>query len=318
MKAKNALIYVIISAMCLLCGCVASSQTPPVSGVFSFCVLKTGKSDAIFMQTKNHNIILDCGEKDDGDKIVDLLNQKGVSNIDYLFLTHFDSDHVGGLPYVMENVKIDKIIVPDYPCTNKAYEKATLQNNNITALKEDITLTLDDVMFEVSVPKKKSYIEEDNDFSLVISVTHGNNTFLFTGDAEEERTPEILAEFGRHYDLLKAPHHGIYNATTQELINTVKPKYTLITDSTKKPIDARTMLILKGIKSKIYSTKNGNILVSSDGYNISIQYKTSLGLNPKTRFIFCKVFRFQICKLKIRRLLCDNHKNCHHPHKMLP
>ena len=256
--------------MCLLCGCVASSQTPPVSGVFSFCVLKTGKSDAIFMQTKNHNIILDCGEKDDGGKIVDLLNQKGVSNIDYLFLTHFDSDHVGGLPYVMENVKIDKIIVPDYPCTNKAYEKATLQNNNITALKEDITLTLDDVMFEVSVPKKKSYIEEDNDFSLVISVTHGGNTFLFTGDAEEERTPEILAEFGRHYDLLKAPHHGIYNATTQKLINTTKPKYTIITDSTKKPIDARTSLILKGIKSKIYTTKNGNIVVSSDGYEISI------------------------------------------------
>ena len=286
MKIKSSSIYIILSAVCLLFGCVASSQAPPVSGVFSFCVLQTGKSDAIFMQTQNHNIILDCGDKDDGDKIVKLLNQNGVSKIDYLFLTHFDSDHVGGCPYVMENVEIDKIIVPDYPCTNKAYAKATIKNRNITALKKDTTLMLDDVIFEVSVPKKKSYIEEDNDFSLVISIKHGGNTFLFTGDAEEERTSEILAEFGKAYDLLKAPHHGIYNSATQELINTTKPKYTIITDSTKKPTDARTMLILKGIKSKIYTTKNGNIVVSSDGYEISIQYKTSLGINSKDSFYF--------------------------------
>ena len=65
----------------MLCSCIATSQAPPVSGVFSFCVLQTGKSDAIFMQTQNYNIILDCAEKDDGDKIVELLNQKGVSKI---------------------------------------------------------------------------------------------------------------------------------------------------------------------------------------------------------------------------------------------
>ena len=320
MKVKSSLIYIILSAVCLLFGCVASSQAPPVSGVFSFCVLQTGKSDAIFMQTQNYNIILDCGDKDDGDKIVELLNQKGVSKIDYLFLTHFDSDHVGGFPYVMENVEIDKIIVPDYPCTNKAYAKATIKNRNITALNEDTTLMLDDVIFEVSVPKKKSYAEEDNDFSLVISITHGNNNFLFTGDAEEERTSEILAQFDKHYDILKAPHHGIYNSTTQELINTTKPKHTIITDSTKKPTDARTMLILKEIKSKIHTTKSGNILVSSDGYDISIQYKTSLrNLSERSFFaIFCKVFCFQRCKTKTLRLICDNHKSSRHLQKKLP
>ena len=272
MKLKKYLIYIVLSVVCLLCGCAASSKAPPVSGVFRFCVLKTGKSDAIFMQTENYNIILDCGEKDDGKKIVDLLHQNGVYDIDYLFITHFDKDHVGGFAYVTENVNTHKIIVPDYPCTNKAYLNAVANDKlNIITLTKDECFTLDDVMFEVSVAKKRADIEKVNDFSLAISITHGRNSFLFTGDAEEGRIPEISAEFGKPYDILKAPHHGIYNRAAEELINTVKPKYTIITDSTEKPIDARIMSILTNAKSKIYTTKSGSIFVSSDGYNIDIK-----------------------------------------------
>ena len=79
---------------------------------------------------------------------------------------------------------------------------------SITSLTEDTNFIIDDVLFEVSVPKKQSYAEGDNDFSLVISITHGYNTFLFIGDSEGDRLTEVLVVFGRQYDFLKVDHHG--------------------------------------------------------------------------------------------------------------
>ena len=262
----------------MLCGCQNKNEIiveiPAVTGSFDFTVLKAGQADAIFMQTENHSIILDCGEKDDGDELVELLQEKGISNVDYIFITHFDKDHVGGFPEVMDNVTASNIIVPNYEGNNDEYEEylKTVRDKElqITSLTEDTSFTLDDVVFEVSVPKKQSYAEGDNDFSLVISVTHGENTFLFTGDAEADRLTEVIATFGRQYDFLKVPHHGKYNKNTKRFITTIKPTYSVICDSEKNPAEDETVSILEFVGSEIYSTRNGNISVLSDGKEIKI------------------------------------------------
>ena len=226
------------------------------------------------MQTENHNIVLDCGEKDDGDELVELLQEKGVSNIDYLFITHFDKDHVGGFPEVVENITAKNIIVPNYEGNNDEYAEylKTVEDKNleITTLTEDTSFVLDDVLFEVSTPKKRVYAEGDNDFSLVISLTHGENTFLFSGDAEKDRLTEVLSEFGKQYDLLKVPHHGNHNKNTKRFINTIKPTYSVICDSNKNPADDETISLLESVGSEIYSTKEGDISVSSNGKEIKI------------------------------------------------
>ena len=278
MKIKSFIICIMVVAICSLCGCQNTSEEmikiPTVTGTFDFTVLKAGQADAIFMQTENHNIVLDCGEKDDGDELVELLQEEGVSNIDYLFITHFDKDHVGGFPEVMENVTVSNIIVPDYEGNNDEYEKYVEKVNDknltVTALTDDATFTLDDVVFEVSIPKKKAYGEGDNDFSLVMSVTHGENTFLFAGDAEKDRLTEVLSEFGKQYDFLKVPHHGKYNKNTKRFITTIKPTYSVICDSEKNPAEDETISILEYVESKIYSTKDGDVFVSSDGKEIKI------------------------------------------------
>ena len=262
----------------MLCGCQNKKditvEIPAVTGSFDFTVLKAGQADAIFMQTQNHNIILDCGEKDDGDELVELLQEKDISNVDYIFITHFDKDHVGGFPEVMDNVTASNIIVPNYEGKNDEYEEylKTVSNKGlqITPLTKDTNFILDDVLFEVSVPKKQFYAEGDNDFSLVISVTHGDNTFLFAGDAEADRLTEVIATFGRPYDFLKFPHHGNHNKNTKRFIKTVTPTYSVICDSDKNPAEDETISILEFVESKIYSTRNGNISVLSDGTEIKI------------------------------------------------
>ena len=278
MNLKRAILSICLLTVFLFSGCQNKNEmtveVPAVTGTFDFTVLKAGQADAIFMQTENHSIILDCGEKDDGDELVELLQEKGISNVDYIFITHFDKDHVGGFPEVMDNVTASNIIVPNYEGNNDEYEEylKTVSDKGvqITSLTEDTNFILDDVVFEVSVPKKQSYAEGDNDFSLVISVTHGENTFLFTGDAEGDRLTEVISEFGRQYDFLKVPHHGKHNKNTKRFIKTIKPTYSVICDSDKNPAEDETISILEFVESEIYSTRNGNVSVSSDGKEIKI------------------------------------------------
>lgn len=280
MSAKKFVLLLLSGLLVALCSCSASETIPPEAipapaavNDFYFSVLKVGQADAIIMRTENHCVIIDCGEKDDGDEVVEYLTGHGIQRVDYLFITHFDKDHVGGVPEVMENMEIGQIITSDYEGTGakyNAYIKA-LEENKITPqpLTESNSFQLDDVLFEIFPPQMKSY-KKDNDFSLAVSVTHGENNFLFTGDALEVRVSEIMAQTDREYDFLKFPHHGRYNSATKEFVECIKPAYTVITDSDKNPAEDQTIDALKTVGSEIYCTKDGNISVRSNGIEISV------------------------------------------------
>lgn len=268
-----AIFFIIIS----LCSCHNDKvkNTPAkATGNFEFVVLKAGQADAIIAKTQNNCIIIDCGETDDGDEVVEYLANNSINNVDCLIITHFDKDHVGGFPEVANNVSVSNIYVPDYKGNNDEYEmylKTVQENNlNITTLTEDTNFTFDDVYLDVSVPKRKSYTEGDNDFSLVVSAMHGQNSFLFAADAESERLSEVLLEFGTQYDFLKVPHHGKHNSNSKRFINTIKPDYAVITDSDKNPANKKITSYLQSNGTKIYSTRNGTVNVFSDGLKLNI------------------------------------------------
>lgn len=277
MKKRNLTIVLLVLAV-IFAGCGKevknSVEIPDVTGKFNFTVLKAGQADAIIMQTQNRSIIIDCGEKDDGDEIAEYLQEENITNVDYMFITHFDKDHVGGFPEVMENVTASNIYVPEYEGNNNEYETylKTVKEKNltITKLNKNTSFTVDDVLFEVSTPKKKTYSEGDNDFSLVISVKHGQNSFLFAADAEADRLTEVISEFGMQYDFLKVPHHGKYNKNTKRFVTTVKPAHSVICDSEKNPAEEETISILEFAGSEIFSTKDGDVSVISDGNKIEI------------------------------------------------
>lgn len=274
-----AFMLVTFCAAFMLCGCFENAaneelKAPTATDEFSFTALKVGQADAFVLTTKEDCIIIDCGEKDDGEKICEFLKEKGISKIDYLFVTHFDKDHVGGFPKVIENFQAEQIMVPDYEGSNKEYknyvETKTEKNLNVAVLKEDFSFVSGDVLFEVSVPKKKLYEESDNDFSIVVSATHGTNRFLFTGDAEEARLSEIKKEFRGGYDFLKVPHHGRFNKMTKSFLNYIKPKYAIICDSKKNPAEEETLAALKEVDATVFQTKDGDITVSSNGEEIEV------------------------------------------------
>lgn len=270
---------VLLACTAMLCACSAApGQTPrlPEAEVsdFEFSILKIGKADAIIMKTYNYSAVIDCGETDDADEILQCLSDNGIENIDFLIITHFDKDHVGGAPKIIENMEIGQIVTPDYEGTCEEYinYKNTIDEKNISTVKltENMTFTLNEAEFTIYPPLKTEYEESDNDFSLAVSVKHGNKSFLFTGDAESERTREILEQTNQTYDFLKVPHHGEYDKNTKSFIVAVRPSYAVITCSDKNPASKRTMDALKNIGCKTYYTRDGDISVRSDGNEIYI------------------------------------------------
>ncbi len=275
-------IIILISAVCISsCGQSAqksgSISLPQVTGEFIVSVLKVGKADAIVLQTVNHSVVIDCGETDDSKEILKYLSENNISKIDCLFITHFDKDHVGGAADILDNIETEQIITPSYDGSNDEYYNYinAAQTNNITplTLTENMTFVFDDVLFEVYPPQKLSYKETDNDFSLAISVKHGNNSFLFTGDAEAQRLNEIIKQTDEEYSFLKIPHHGQHNKNTEKFIKHVKPSYSIITCSQKNTADEETLNILESVGSAVYLTENGDVKAISDGKNITITQK---------------------------------------------
>lgn len=271
-------IMCICMILILLCSCKTetkkAAKAPAAENNFNISILKVGQADAIILKTANHTAVIDCGEADDGNEVVKHLTDAKTEEIDYLFITHFDKDHVGGAAEVVKSFNTNEIVFPDYTGTSDEYKTFTntLQEMNITptVISDNMSFTLDDVLFEVYPPQKKSYKNSDNDFSLVISVTHGENKFLFAGDAEEDRLAELQNQLDLKHDFLKMPHHGRYNKGTLGFLKAVSPAYTVITDSNKNPAEEETLKALENIKSEVYNTRNGDVNIVCDGKNILV------------------------------------------------
>ena len=280
MLLKRLLTTGLLCSSLLLCSCgyrdaeTDGGSSSAVNGDFSVSILKIGKADAIILKTENHTALIDCGESEDGAEIIEHLKKSGTEKIDYMFITHFDKDHVGGAPDILESFSVGEVITPDYEGNvSEYYDYINAMDSKgltATALTKDMTITLDDVTFNVYPPLKSSYAEGDNDFSLVISAAHGDNSFLFAGDAEKDRLAELSSQLDLEHTFLKMPHHGNYNKGTKAFVQSVKPKYTVITCSDKNPPEEETLSVLKGVGSEVYETRNGDVTAISDGKIIKI------------------------------------------------
>ena len=244
--------------------------------------LKVGKADAMVLQTNGHTMVIDTGEEDDGQELVDFLNNKSIKLVDVLIITHYDKDHVGGADILLANIPVVRVLVPDYEGIGMEYTDfiKALADTGVTPERISKPLTFPFGEAIVSVDPPLSYeipdgaVEYDNNFSQVTTVTHGINRLYFTGDIEKDRIREILSggdlsECG----FLKVPHHGIYNTALEDLIRKLKPKYAVVCSSDKHPAENETLELLKRYGADALETRHGNITLISDGQHLELHQK---------------------------------------------
>jgi len=257
--------FVLLAIVLTFCAC-GKENTLRIS------VLKTGKADAIIVCTDKSAVLIDTGEDDDGDKVLEEAAAYGIDHFDYLILSHYDKDHVGGAAQVIRGIPVGQIIEPGYEKNSDEYHAyhAAAQQLGIprSTPKGNLSFELDGAHYEVYMPEKDAY-DNENDHSIAVKVTFAGYSALFTGDALDVRMTELMAQDIKA-DVLKVPHHGEFESCSEQFFQTVSPKYAVITCSEKNPADEDTLAALTELECNVLTTERQTVrfVISESGVNV--------------------------------------------------
>lgn len=239
--------------------------------------IDVGQADCIYITDGNNSMLIDSGKNDTADIVTNYLKEQGVNILDYVIATHPHEDHIGGMDEVLNNFKVNKILMPNKVTTTKTFENLliAIKNNGCEKITPSVgqTYNLGDANFTIIAPNSENY-EELNNYSIVIKLKYGNNSFLFTGDAQNLSENEILNK-GTNIkcDLLKVGHHGSSTSTDLKFLTAVEPKYAVISvgKNNKYNLPKKTVMDkLKRLGVTVYRTdESGTIIAISDGENIT-------------------------------------------------
>ena len=257
-------------------GSDTSSATAQTSANVTIKFIDVGQGEAILIALPEKTMLIDAGPTGSAPKIAQVLQELGRNKIDYLVATHPDEDHIGGMADVISNTQIGTIYAPNKTNNTATYRKflAAIQNNNLQiTLAEAGTIIdqTDSYKLEILWPKKDANFPETNDYSIIIKLTVGNKTFLFTGDAP---TNAILNSNPGHIDVLKLSHHGSRTGTTEVLIHKLSPTYAVLSYAVDNSYGHPMQSVLNALHKhsvEVWGTgANGTITITCDGTTIDI------------------------------------------------
>ena len=252
------------------------STTTQTSANVTVKFIDVGQGEAILISLPEKTMLIDAGPTGSAPKIAQVLQELGRNKIDYLVATHPDEDHIGGMADVISSTQIGTIYAPNKTNNTATYRKflTAIQNNNLQiTLAEAGTIIdqTDSYKLEILWPKKDANFPDTNDYSIIIKLTVGNKTFLFTGDAP---TNAILNSNPGHIDVLKLSHHGSRTGTTEVLIHKLSPTYAVLSYAVDNPYGHPMQSVLNALRKhsvEVWGTgANGTITITCDGTNIDI------------------------------------------------
>lgn len=271
----------ILLSLALLLSLTGCGRSDAGANSMTVLYLDVGKADCTILTDGAHTVLIDCAETDDGETILSVLKENRISQIDLLIVTHFDKDHIGGVPEVLSSFSVFHVIEPDYAPENPEAEaytayRAALELASITpeAVSDALGVTFGDMQLSILGAGGAAYEKNtDNNNSLVVTVTHCENRFFFAGDIEKQRIADLLEAGVSSCDVLKVPHHGVYNKQLPALFAALGMKEAVITCSEKNPADSETIDRLDALGCRVWQTVNGIVRVISNQNGITISQK---------------------------------------------
>ncbi len=240
--------------------------------------LDVGQGDSSFIELPNgETMLIDASVSGLGEGIVEYINDCGYSKIDYLVATHPHADHIGSMAYVVENMDIGKIYMPNVSTTTRTFENLLTaiseKGMKIQSAKAGMKI-LDDSNLSIDILAPVEIDEDDlNNCSVVLKITYENDKFLFTGDAEKTEFKTIYEDISA--DVLKVPHHGSSTSTNREILERINPEIAVISlgeDNEYGHPHKSTLKYLDKFDVTTYRTdKDGTVIVTSDGDDISVE-----------------------------------------------
>ncbi len=249
--------------------------------------IDVGQADAILIKSLNEFMLIDAGNNADSNLIINYLEEFNITELEYVIATHPHEDHIGSLDTIINNFEIKNLIMPEISQNTKAFEDVITAIENkgleITAPKVGEKYTLGNTEFIIIAPNRLSYGDNINNYSVGIRLICGENSFIFTGDAEAEAESDIInTGISLKADVLKLGHHGSSSSSSETFIKAVSPNYAVIMcgeDNSYGHPHQETLERLKRNNIQLFRTDlQGSIIAISDGNKIT------WSTNPTTDF----------------------------------
>ena len=239
--------------------------------------LDVSQGDSMLYITKNQSKVymFDTGgirNRSVSDNSLMYLKSLGISKIDYLILTHGDFDHMGEAINLVENFKVEKVI---------------LNCGVFNDLEQELIKELDkkeikyySCIKELNIDNNKLYFlntkeyDNENDNSNVIYFKYGTFKFLFMGDAGIEKEKDILEKYNiSDVYVLKVGHHGSKTSSDKKFIDEIKPKYSIISVGKNNRYGHPNKEVLNNLKqSTVYRTdQDGSIMFKINNNKFQIE-----------------------------------------------
>ena len=270
------IIVVILLSVTSLISC----SVDPTDGYLVLHMIDVGQGDCFLLTTPlGQNILIDAGDPAQSDRIAGYLNRHRIKGIDHLIVSHPHGDHIGGMPELLDRFPIQQIYVPAVIHHTSLYEALLTKTDyhqiplyalaNLTTIWEE-----PDIKIQI-LTTGKDYGEHLNNWSLVVRVIHGAQSFLFTGDMEMTAEADLLAAFPSALlksTVLKAGHHGSNTSTSENFLAAVSPQVVLISCGKDNFHGHPHQDVLDRLEKKsiwVYRTDlQGTVVLYSDGLSL--------------------------------------------------
>ena len=240
--------------------------------------IDVGQADSALIECDGETMMIDGGNVADSNVVAAYLKKEDVTELNYVVCSHAHEDHVGGLSGALSVTKADNIYAPKTEANTKAYKnfKKKAEEQNVEIKHPNVG---DEIQLGSSTVEFLGPVDENgkdlNSTSIVLKITYGNTSFLFTGDAESDEEEEILnSGADLKSTVLKVGHHGSRTSTSYPFLREVMPQYAVISvekgNSYGHP-NEETLSKLSDAGVEVYRTdESGDIVMTSDGNSINI------------------------------------------------
>ena len=250
---------------------ITSSEFAIEKDKLNIFFLDVGQADSSLIVYNDMSMLIDAGNVNDGDKILEGIKKLGLKDIDYVIGTHIHEDHMGGMKKIVDGIDIGKIYMPYNDSSTTKYYKELLKSIQSKDMMIEEALVGDKIKFTDKIEAEIMAVdntqpEDENDASIVVQITYGEMEYLFMADATTKVEKNRVWE---DVDVLKVGHHGSNTSSSKSFLESVDPEISIISVGKENSYGLPKDTIIKRLNSigtNIYRTDvSGTIQIISDG-----------------------------------------------------
>ena len=238
--------------------------------------IDVGQGDSTLIKCGNQSMLIDAADDSKGTAIQNYLKKQGIEKLDYLILTHPDADHIGGAPVIITKLDIDTVFMSDFEKDNETYRKLiqSLDDKRLKWSTPEVGSTYPLGTGTITIIGPNQTYDDPNNASVSLLVQNGNQSVIFTGDAEETAEEDILNNgINIDVDIYHVGHHGSKTSSLEAFLDAITPTYAMVSclegNSYGHP-HAQTLNNLRARGVQVFRTdEQGSIIATLSEDNIN-------------------------------------------------